>query len=54
MEKSYIFQVLGKYFDQYQISELLQKQTGLSKCQLFLYTSLPHTHNQWLQEIINL
>lgn len=54
MQKTQIYQVLWKYFDQYQISQLLQKQTGLSKSQLFLCTSLPRTDDEWLENIINL
>jgi release factor glutamine methyltransferase len=54
MQKTQIYQVLWKYFDQYQISQLLQKQTGLSKSQLFLCTSLPRTDDKWLENIIHL
>lgn len=54
MQKTQIYQVLWKYFDQYQISQLLQKQTGLSKSQLFLCTSLPRTDDNWLNQVIDL
>jgi len=54
MNKVEIYHILEQYFDSYQISELLQKQTGFSKSQLFLCSSLPHTDNIWLNKIIGL
>lgn len=53
MNKQDIYKILGKYFDSYQISELLQKQTGFSKSQLFLCSSLPSTDDAWLENIIH-
>lgn len=35
MEKKYIYQILSKHYDKYQISEILLQHTGLSKNQLF-------------------
>ena len=46
MKKQDIYKILGKYFDNYQISQILQKQTGLSKSQLFLCKSID-TINEW-------
>ncbi|MDA7494860.1 peptide chain release factor N(5)-glutamine methyltransferase [Candidatus Gracilibacteria bacterium] len=54
MKKEYIYSQLSNYFDSYQISELIIKQTGLSKSQLFLCTSLPHTDEEWLETLIEL
>lgn len=54
MNKYEINKILSKYFDKYQISELLQKQTGLSKSQLFLCNSLPRINNQWIEKITEL
>lgn len=54
MNKYEINKILSKYFDKYQISELLQKQTGLSKSQLFLCNSLPRINNQWVEKITEL
>jgi hypothetical protein len=52
--KKNIYKVLEDYFDTYQISELLLKQTGLSKSQLFLCSDLPNIDNKWLDKIISL
>lgn len=52
MKKQDIFQELSKYFDNYQISELLQKQTGLSQSQLFLCSELINIDKTWFDKII--
>lgn len=54
MDKQYIYQILGKYFDQYQISQLIEKQTGLLKSQLFLCNSIEKIDNLWLDNIKHL
>jgi hypothetical protein len=54
INKKIIYKTLEEYFDPYQISELLQKQTDLSKSQLFLCLDLPNVDNLWIEKMINL
>jgi hypothetical protein len=54
MEKLYIYQILERYFDNYQISQLIEKQTGLSKSQLFLCNSIEKIDDLWIDKMKNL
>jgi hypothetical protein len=52
INKQVIYKSLEDYFNAYQISELLQKQTGLSKSQLFLCLEIQNIDKIWLNKMI--
>jgi len=54
MKKQDIYQELSKYYDNYQITELLLKETDFSKNQLFLYEEVEKINNAWLTNQIEL
>ena len=54
MKKNEIYQQLSQYYDNYQITELLLKETDFTKNQLFLYEELEFLNKEWLMKQIEL
>lgn len=54
MKKQGIYQQLSKYYDNYQITELLQKETDFTKNQLFLCEKIDTLTQEWLDNKVKL
>jgi hypothetical protein len=54
MKKQEIYQELSKYYDNYQITELILKETDFTKNQLFLSEEIEIINQKWLEKQIPL
>jgi hypothetical protein len=54
MKKQEIYQELSKYYDNYQITELIIKETDFTKNQLFLCADIEKFNQEWLNNQVEL